>query len=242
MRISECGIGNPPDRTANNTVRGLLGIPHSEIRIPHSEVIMSSATDSTSDPRHPFGLPLGSVRALMALAIGVFFWVVLLFPGEPAAVRPPLGHFFLLALVTLAFSPHTGAAGEDGSAAFPWLIRLVFLGGTVATVAFVGTQFPDRLAERLTPDPLEVKRCWLPLLASTFGGFAVGVLIRVLLGRASPFFRTLRSWFSVVGLVMLALEIGFVLVGATSQAPTDFLQYWDAVELAVVAAYFGTRA
>lgn len=208
---------------------------------------MSAATappviDSTSDPRHPFGLPLGSVRALMSLAIGAFFWIALLYPGEPAAFRPPLGHFFLLALVLMAFSPSTRHSLEAESSVLPWFLRVLFVGGTVAVVAFVATQHPDRLPVRLKPDADELQRWWVPLLAFTAGGFAVGLVIRTLFGRETVLFRSLRSWLSVVGLVMLALELGLVLIGATSQTPNDFLQYWDAAELAVVAAYFGTRA
>lgn len=202
-----------------------------------------SVLDTVSDPRHPFGLPLGSVRGFMSLAICGFFWVVLLFPGEPAAVKPPLGHFFLLALVMMAFSstPTVSLDAEVGSV-LPWTLRLIFVGGSVAVLALVAVQFPERLQPRLTPDPDEFRRWWIPLLACTAGGFAVGLVARFLFGRSSPLFRTIRSWLSVVGLVMLALEIGFVLINATSQAPADFLQYWDAVELGVVAAYFGTRA
>ena len=205
--------------------------------------VVPPVIDSTSDPRHPFGLPLGSVRGFMSLAICAFFWVVLLFPGEPAVIKPPLGHFFLLALVMMAFSS-TPSVTLDGSAGnvLPWTLRLLFVGGTAAVVAFVLVQYPDRLQPRLTPDTDEFKSWWIPLLACTAGGFAVGLVTRFVFGRSSPLFRTLRSWLSVVGLVMLTLEVGFVLINATSQAPKDFLQYWDAVELCVVAAYFGTRA
>ena len=199
--------------------------------------------DPIGDPRHPFGLPLGSIRGFMSLAICAFFWVVLLFPGEPNFPKPPLGHFFLLALVMMAFSS-TPSVTLDGSAGnvLPWTMRLLFVGGTAAVVAFVLVQHPDRLQPRLTPDTEEFKRWWVPLLACTAGGFAFGLLLRFGLGRTSQVFRTARSWLSVVGLVMLTLEVGFVLINATSQAPADFLQYWDAIELAVVAAYFGTRA
>ena len=59
--------------------------------------------DPVNEPRHPFGLPMGSVRGFMALLICGFFWLVLLWPGEQI-VKPLLGHFFLLALVLLAFA------------------------------------------------------------------------------------------------------------------------------------------
>lgn len=205
--------------------------------------VVPPSLDPIGDPRHPFGLPLGSVRGFMSLAICAFFWVVLLFPGDADAIRPPLGHFFLLGLVMMAFaSTPQVALDESAGNILPWTLRLLFVGGSVAVLAYVAVQHPDRLRVRLTPEEAEFKTWWLTLLACTAGGFAVGLVARFAFGRSSPVFRTLRSWLSVVGLVMLTLEVGFVLINATSQAPKDFLQYWDAVELCVVAAYFGTRA
>lgn len=206
---------------------------------------MSSApatVDPIGDPRNPFGLPLGSVRAMMSLAIGAFFWLALLYPGNPDAFRPPLGHFFLLALVLMAFSPSTRHAAELESHILPWVLRLLFVGGSIAVVAFVATQFPERLSVRLKPEPEEFQRWWLPLLGCTAGGFTVGLVLRTLLGRERPLFRTLRSWLSVIGAVMLGVEVGFVLISATMQNQNEFLQWWDAIELAVIAAYFGMRA
>ena len=67
--------------------------------------------DSVSESRHPFGLPLGSVRGFMSLMICAFFWIVLLWP-EPFLVRPLLAHYFMLALVLLVFSPYS--SGGNG--------------------------------------------------------------------------------------------------------------------------------
>lgn len=195
-------------------------------------------------PTHPFGLPPGSVRGLMSLLICGFFWIVLLLPGTDKPITPPLGHFFLLALVLLAFSSSATAKTDDGSPTLPWLLRVLFVGGSIAVAALILIQFPDRLPGRITPDPEEVRQWWGPFMGCTFGGFAAGLFLRFVLGRENYVFLTIRSWLSVLGLVMLTIEIGlFVLfVTATVQASSDFLQIWDAVELVIVAAYFGTRA
>jgi hypothetical protein len=199
--------------------------------------------DPVNEPRHPFGLPMGSVRGFMALLICGFFWLVLLWPGEQI-VKPLLGHFFLLALVLMAFasSPSPRQEGE-GSAFLPWILRVLFVGGSVAVVLFCLFQYPDRLQYRLTPDPEEFRLWWGPFLATMSVGFAAGLFVRFVLGREHPLFQTFRAWLSVVGLVMLTLEIAlFVMFTTSENRQADFLRYWQAVELAFVSAYFGTRA
>ena len=64
-----------------------------------------SASTSYPTVYQPFGLPIGSVRGFLSLLICSFFWIVLL---QPEPIAPPLGHFFLLTLVFLAFAsnPH----------------------------------------------------------------------------------------------------------------------------------------
>ena len=59
--------------------------------------------DSVSQGHYPFGLPPGSVRGMISLIICMFFWIVILWP-QTGIVNPLLGHFFLLALVLLAFA------------------------------------------------------------------------------------------------------------------------------------------
>lgn len=205
--------------------------------------------DSVSNPRQPFGLPLGSVRGVLSLLICGFFWLVLLWPDQPK-VRPLLAHYFMLALVLLVFSPYSKGATADESTRFlPRLLRWLFVGGTVAVVAFVGVMHPDRLggppAGRVTPDVIEFQEWWGPFLAATFGAFLGGQCLRYALGADNPIFQTLRAWLSVVGMLMLATDLGLWVVATSTENPdplVGFLRFWQAFELAIVSAYFGTRA
>lgn len=205
--------------------------------------IPTTVYDPVSDPRHPFGLPLGTVRGVLSLLIVGFFWVVLLWP-ESQPAKPMLGHYFMMALVLLTFSPYSqaGARATDGAQFFPWLLRWAAVFGTILVVSFIAVQYPDRL-ERLTPNPAQFQDWWGPFLATTAGGFAVGKGLRHLLGLASPMFTTLRSWLSVVAMLMLTLEMVFFMAVTTVENNTEsFGHYWQAFELAIVSAYFGTRA
>lgn len=207
------------------------------------------ATDSVTtmpEPvRHPFGLPLGSVRGMFSVLICAFFWITLLWPGEQQPVRALLGHFFMLGLVVMAFasSPVIGEKDREGGPFLPWLLRLIFVGGSAAVVLYAVFKDPNQFQTRLTPDPTEVKDWWVPFLGVMAGGFAAGLLLRFLMGRENHVFRTLRSWLSVVGMTMLAVELAMFLGFASAESkPLDFLRYWQCIEMAVVSAYFGSRA
>jgi hypothetical protein len=203
------------------------------------------ADDPAAEPtRPPFGLPPGSVRGMLSVLICGFFWILLLLPAEQQA-KAVLGHYFLLGLVMMAFAQHPAAESGERAAFLPWFLRLLFVGGSVAAVAIAWARDVTVLQHRLTPDPGEVKDWWIPFLGVMAGGFAFGLFLRFLLGRENHVFRTVRAWFSVVGSVMLALEIGLFLsatAAGTGTPAMDVLHAWQCVEIAVVAAYFGTRA
>lgn len=195
--------------------------------------------DTVNYPRHPFGLPLGTIRGFLSLLICGFVWMVLLLPGDQ---KLPLSHFFLMALVLLAFSSSPGVNRGDESTFMPWLLRVLFVGGSVGVVLYSLVRDTESL-RKLTPTADEFAAWWGPFLAVLAGGFALGLLLRFLLGRESPVFQTLRAWLSVIGLIMMVLEFVLFLAFAQAKPATDdFLHVWQAVQLAVVSAYFGTRA
>lgn len=195
-----------------------------------------------SEVRHPFGLPLGSVRGLMSVFICAFFWILLLSPLESPA-KAVLAHFFLLGLVLMAFA--SSPSIDKGESAFlPWLLRVIFVGGSVAVVTYVlFTRDIQVIQQRLTPDPDEVRMWWIPFLSFMGGGFAFGLFLRFILGRENHVFQAIRAWFSVLGLMLLAVELGifFILTGGAGRMD-EFLHYCQCVTIVVVSAYFGTRS
>ena len=206
--------------------------------VPAADVI-----DSVNNPRQPFGLPLGTVRAFLSLLICGFFWVVMLWPDANTAPRPLLAHYFMLMLVFLAFSPYSkGAAVEDESSRWlPRLLRFLAVAGTVGVVGLALAQNHMQLKDRITPDPQEVKDWWVPFLATTAGAYAAGLTVRFLLGRENPVFQSLRAWLSVAGMLLLFGEIVFWVAVANAQEKPD-IHILQGFNLAFIAAYFGTRA
>jgi hypothetical protein len=195
--------------------------------------------DSVNNPRHPFGLPLGSVRGLLSLLICSFVWMVLLWHGDQ---KLPLSHFFLMALVLLAFSSSPSITQKGESPFIPWLLRVLFVGGSIGVVTYALVKDVDSL-KKLTPVSEEFMQWWGPFLAVLAGGFAVGLFLRFILGRENPVFQIIRAWLSVIGILMMVLEfVLFISFANADSKPENFLHVWQAVQLGVVSAYFGTRA
>jgi hypothetical protein len=208
---------------------------------PKGILMGSIAVDTVNDPRQPFGLPAGSVRGFLSVLICGFFWIVLLVPGE--AAKPLLAHFFLLSLVFMAFAS-SPSLQDPRHAVLPWFFRAIFVGVSIAVVGYAWYLHPDQIQSRLTPDPAEFKEWWMTFVGCMVGGFGAGLLIRLIFGRTNPIYLVIRSWLSVVGMVMLVIELAIFLgiAGGDAVKMNEFLRWWQAVEVVVVSAYFGTRS
>jgi hypothetical protein len=190
----------------------------------------------------PYGLPMGTVRGFLSVLICSFFWLVLLLGGDPPP-KAPLAHFFLLTLVFLAFASHP--IQEIRMTAFlPWLMRLLFVGGSIAVLIYVAINHIDRLSSRLTPEADQITQ-WPVLLGCLAGGFGIALTVRWILGRDSEIFQTLRAWVGVLAMLLLLFEtlLQFVILPNMSDKPSpDVMKAWEGVLIALVAAYFGSRA
>jgi len=200
--------------------------------------------DTISSNQHPLGLPLGTVRAFMAVLILANFWVILLWPGDNA--RPMLGHFFMLPLVLYSFTLSRDPRPEGlFRRVLPFLLRVVLVAATVAVVAFVVSNGVENYRERLTPDFNEFRDYWMPFSASLGIGLIAGITLNALFGPSGEFFRTARAWLSVVSMVMLGIELVMFLIHLRSQSgdPSflDFLRNYQVFQIGIVSAYFGTR-
>ena len=205
---------------------------------------MTAAPPPAADHAHEyptFGLPSGSVRGFLSVLICSFFWIVLLLPAD-WAITVPLGHFFLLTLVFMAFASHP--LPEARVHMLPWVMRVLFVGGSAVAVALAVFHSTHLAAARLTPNPAEVTQ-WPVLLACLAGGFGVALFLRFVTGRRSEFFMTVRAWVGVVAVLLLLAEtlLQFAILPTLTEKPSpDALKVWEGVLIAAVAGYFGSRA
>lgn len=202
---------------------------------------MSTAVPVPHIHEYPtFGLPAGSIRGFLSVLICSFFWIVLL-QSPDSDIRAPLAHFFLLTLVFLAFASHP--LPENRTHLLPWLMRLLFVGGSVAVVAVSLYRDPQLAATRLTPNKDDIVQ-WPVLLGCLAGGFGVALFFRFVLGRRSEIFMTLRAWVGVIAMLLLLFEtlLQFVILPGMNNKDPEAIKVWEGVLIAAVAAYFGSRA
>ena len=187
-----------------------------------------------------YGLPVGTVRGFLSVLICSFFWILLLYPADQE-IHAPLGHFFLLTLVFLAFASHP--LPEDRTHMLPWLMRILFVGGSIAVVAVAVVRDPNLAAARLTPARDEVAQ-WPVLLGCLAGGFGVALTLRFVLGRRSEVFMTLRAWVGVIAMLLLVVEtlLQYVILPGLTDKNPEALKVWEGILVAAVAGYFGSRA
>ena len=102
---------------------------------------------------------------------------------------------------------------------------------------------PHLAATRLTPDAAEIGQ-WPVLLGCLAGGFGVALFLRFVLGRRSEMFMTIRAWFGVIAMLLLLIEtiLQFVVLPSIPEKNMEALKVWEGIIIAVVAAYFGSRA
>lgn len=187
-----------------------------------------------------FGLPSGSVRGFLSVLICSFFWIVLLYPAE-SEIKAPLGHFFLLTLVFMAFASQPLL--DVRAHLLPWLMKLLFVGGSAAVVVVAFVRDPALASARLTPSPADIAQ-WPVLLGCFTGGFAVALFLRFVLGRKSELFLTVRAWVGVVAMLLLLVEtvLQFLVLPGMSDVNQNAMKIWEGLIIAAVAGYFGARA
>jgi hypothetical protein len=191
---------------------------------------------------HPYGLPMGTVRGFLSVLICLFFWIVLLYPSEQP-IHAPLAHFFLLSLVFLAFASHPLHEAKTSSF-LPWLMRVIFVGGSAVVLGYVAYKNPNQLGVRLTPNASEITQ-WPVLLGCYAGGFGIALFVRFILGRRNELFQTLRAWLGILAILLLVFEtlFQFMIIPNMSDPPGDeAIKIWEGVLIAAVSAYFGSRA
>ena len=203
-----------------------------------------SSSNPTAMPTefHPYGFPMGTIRGFLSILICSYFWIFLLSSGLESP-HPPLAHFFLLTLVFLAFASHPIHDAETSSF-LPWLMKVIFVGGSLVVLGITAYKDPSQVSLRLTPNAGDIGQ-WPILLGCFTGGFGIALLVRSVLGRRNEVFQTIRAWLAVIAILLLIFEtlLQFLIIPEMSDKPgQEVLKIWEGFLVAAVAAYFGSRA
>jgi hypothetical protein len=197
-------------------------------------------------PRHPLGLPQGSVRAVLSLTIVGLFWLLLLLPADKD-VQIPLYLYFLLGLVLLFFGSHGRSIAPEGTSHRSPLglprgsIRGIIILGTVAVVGWCIRSDPDTLIAQLTPSAQQLPQ-WPYLLIVLVGGFFVGWLIRLGPWKNLYWFQDIQAWISLVAMILLGAEIMLRLFVRPNMDQEFDLPLFEKILVGIVAFYFGVRS
>ena len=217
--------------------------------------------------RHALGMPAGSVRAILAVAILLYLWVMavgtgpegkgLLFQGQiPAKDGVGNGysyastafvylHVVMVVILCHFIVAHGKTIGHHVSHhSLLWMprgtMRIVLLGGYFA-LAYWTFQFRGDYPD---PDLHIVFLVVAIVLAAFLLGHTSTSVMRWLYGTLPPWFLDMQAWFSCIAVVLLAWVLMARLVinphvNATTQLT---LQYSEAAMAAFVGFYFGARS
>lgn len=204
-------------------------------------------------PRHPLGLPPGSVRAILALQVVVTFWLLLLVPEE-RRVQIPLYLYFLVALVMIFFVSHgkSIARKADSTPSPLWLpggsVRFIVVGGTLVVLGYLtylGFTHPDAPSrfDRLNPT-LEQLKDWKFYVGALLIGFFMGYAVRILPFRHGMAFQSFQAWIAMLAMFSLVADMilqVFIKTTLADNLGSGFV-YWQTAVTAISAFYYGSRS
>jgi hypothetical protein len=203
-------------------------------------------------PRHAFGWPPGSIRAILVLIVVALTCTLMLITrdqrGRIIPVPPYL--FYLLFFAVGYYFAVRGHSREVHRNAPPplWLpagsIRLIIMAAITATVIWKLVHDREGLLEQLRASALQIhEQPLLPLVI--LAGFFAGVLVRVvIIGKheRSPWAQDLEAWVALVGVLLMGIAaIIHLVINPTLEDQLQLPDY-EGLLAGVVTFYFGLRA
>jgi len=205
-------------------------------------------------PRHPLGLPAGSVRALLALSVLGLLWLMALRPlpgqSEPLGnVQLPTVFMDLQILMVLIlahyFAAHGHSIRKDPSQRSPLglprgSVRFLLLAGYLGLAVYL---------LRMQPEFEYPSSSALILLLVLVSGFFLGHLltgaVRVLSGGVLPYwFQDIEAWVALLAILCMGVLLIILLfinpsLSLGQEIPLSLL---EAILAALVGFYFGARS
>jgi hypothetical protein len=202
-------------------------------------------------PRHPLGLPAGSVRAILALAVLGLLWALALTCED----KLPTLYLYLESLMVLIlahyFAAHGNSIAGHSQARHPLFlprgsIRFLLTAGVIGLMVWYGMHWANHPS--LSEFPFYLP---LALLGGFLGGYLLTHVVRALNGGQLPYwFQDIEAWLAL--LCMLGLGIGFALhmfIVPSLEEDSIFrtripelAELADPVLAGVISFYFGSRS
>jgi hypothetical protein len=207
----------------------------------------------TEIPRHPLGLPPGSVRAILALQVVLTFWLLLLVPEQQKVVIP-LYLYFLVALVMIFFVSHgkSIARKKDPTPSPLYLpggsVRFIIVAGTAAVIGYLtylrqtDPDAPNRF-DRLNPTMAQLEY-WKFYVGALLIGFTLGYAVRVLPFQHSYAYQSFQAWTAILAMFSLTADMIFqVFINTTLVEKLGLgVVYWQTAVTGIAAFYYGSRS
>jgi hypothetical protein len=205
--------------------------------------------------RHALGLPAGSIRSLLALAVLGLSWLIVLRPApgqkEPLiAEKLPLVFIYLQMLMVLIlahfFAAHGNTIRPAGHGASPLglprgSVRFVLLLGYLGLAAFLYHLRP----EFQYPPQGDFVLMLLLLISAFFIGHLLTGAVRMFSSGVLPFwFQDVQAWVALLAMLCLGIIL-IVQLFINTSVPLEQqldLPVVEAVLAALVGFYFGARS
>jgi hypothetical protein len=223
--------------------------------VPPQQMVMVPVAPRPPLPRHALGLPAGTVRSLLAIAVLALSWLVVLVPA-PGQVGPaineklPVVFVYLMILggliVAHFFAAHGNTIGPHISEGSPLglprgSVRFLLVVGYIGLAAFLYHLRPE-----FTYPP---QGDFVLLLLLLFSAFFLGHILTLAFRRAGggllpPWFQDFEAWVALLAmLILVILFLVHVFINPSLPAENQFdLPKLNAALAALVGFYFGARS
>jgi len=216
---------------------------------------MSTVPAPAPPPRHALGLPAGSIRAVLALGILAYLWILALSPSgeegkrliETDRAALPFVYLQVLMVLILAhfFVAHGKTIGHATSTGSPLhmprgTVRFLLLGGYLGLAFFM---YHQDLKFKL-PETGPLLLLLVILLTAFLVGHAITALIVGVAHRTPAWLQDVQAWFALIGLLLLGIIVIVRLV-INPSLPLEQqvnLDVMEAILAGVVGFYFGARS
>src|SRR5438132_1473900 len=209
-------------------------------------------------PRHPLGLPAGSVRAILILTIVGLIWLLTLMPRDKVPTVPLYLYYVLFLCLGSFFSAHghsiagLGLSGTRSPLYLPrGTLRALIVLGFLAILGwkYYTTRDWNAVLEDLKLPEIGPKDAVLPVVL--LGAFFAGVILSRIFGRsragvrvAPPWFQDILAWIALLATLGLVAEViiqALINPGLPEERRIDLPQFQMFLG-AVTCLYFGARS